>query len=205
MIDYITLVEYQYNEVVFVSLYVSRIRWSQLVCVSNFNEVMPTSFAFRTINLLKKILFEGPNHLTSQLIQVLWGWIRYPTKKGYITLSYGSNFLSLDHYWIVYALICGLAYFCYGLVDSYYVPSVLQDSVFCTICRPSILFFGLQAFMHSWYPVLIAFCLLILVFVELLSGWRVSFELSTGGMMTSIRCVRWFAITDLNPLRHNLF
>jgi hypothetical protein len=89
---------------------------------------------------------------------------------GFITLSYGSNFLSLDHYWNVHALICGLAYFCCGSVDSYYVPSVLRDNVFCTICRPSILFLDVHAFIHCRHPVLIAFCLFILVFVELVSG-----------------------------------
>ena len=163
------------------------------------------SFAFWSYKLLKKLLFKGPKRLTCQLIQVLWGWIWYYAKKGYITSSNANSFLSLDHYWIVHALICGLAYFCCGLVDSYYVPSVLGESVFCTICRPSILFFGLHAFFHSQYPVLIAFRLLILVFVELISGWGVSFGLSTAKMTTSIRCGRWFAIIDLNPLRHNPF
>ena len=187
------------------SVCVYQIRWSQLVCVSEYNEVTPSSFAFWSCNLLKKILFKGLKRLICQLIQVLWRWIRYPAKKGFITLSYGNSFLSLDHYWIVHALIFGLAYFCCGSVDSYYVPSFLQDNVFYTICRPSILFFGLHAFIHSQYPMLIAFCLLILVFVELVSGWGVSFGLNTAKMMTSIKCVRWFAITDLNPLRYNLF
>jgi hypothetical protein len=45
----------------------------QLICVFKYNDVTPMSFAFWSHNLLKKIPFKGLN-LTSELIQVLWGW-----------------------------------------------------------------------------------------------------------------------------------
>ena len=175
---------------------------------------MSVSIKYDDGNCPWKILFKGPKRLTSELIQVLWGCIWCPAKKGYITLSNANNFLSLDHDWIVHALIYGLAYFCCGSVGSYYVSSVLRDNIFCTIRRPSVLPFGLHAFIHSWNLVLFGFLLAhfglqvwSFSWYKVLWGWRNNSSLRYMAICHSIiigfdigRCQLWSILLSMEDI-----
>ena len=52
-------------------------------------------------------------------------------------------------------------------------------------------------------------CMSIMIFLsgrwEFISEWTWVLQAVDAGMMTSIRCARWFTITELKNLRHNPF